>query len=119
MARRRCPDGPVAPSDEQRHDGGAPKVDPRRARFAIQVGHSKEEWFERFQRSLDTVTQNVATLTQNVDKLREGLMEEVGARKVAVATVGGSVSVNNALIVTGIAVVAGIVGGIIVHLLKL
>lgn len=80
---------------------------------------TKEEWFDRFQRSLDTVTQNVATLTQNVDKLREGLMEEVGARKVSIAMVGAGVRVNNALIVTGIAVVAAIVGGIVVHLLRL
>lgn len=80
---------------------------------------TKEEWFDRFQRSLDTVTQSVATLTQNVDKLREGLLEEVSARKVGVANIAAGVRVNNALIGTGIAVVAAVVGGIIVHVMKL
>jgi dCTP deaminase len=80
---------------------------------------TKEEWFDRFQRSLDAVNQNVAALTQNVDKLREGLVEEVGARKLADANVGTGVSVNNALLTVVVAVVAVVVGAVLAHFLHL
>lgn len=80
---------------------------------------TKEEWFERFQRSLDTVTQNVGVLTQNVDKLRDSLMEEVSARKVAIANVGTRVAVNNTLLVAAVAVAAGVVGAVLAHIFKL
>jgi len=76
---------------------------------------TKEEWFDRFQKSLAEVTRSVSELTQNVDKLREGLRDEIDARKQTakeVIDLRTRSAVNNALLLVGVALVAALVGGV-------
>jgi deoxycytidine triphosphate deaminase len=83
---------------------------------------TKEEWFDRYQRSLDAVTQNVAELTVNVDKLREGLREEVDSRKETAkefATLRTRLATNNVLFVVLVAGVSSIITGVIVAVVVL
>jgi dCTP deaminase len=77
----------------------------------------KEEWYSRFQESLDKVTKNVADLTINVDKLQSSLRDEVEARKQTSDSVAGlrtGIAVNNTrLVIFGgvvLAIVAGVAG---------
>jgi deoxycytidine triphosphate deaminase len=79
---------------------------------------SKEDWFDRFQKSLDQITHNVASLT-------EGLKNEADSRREAekemrrdILGLQTGTATNNALLLAGTAIVAAIVGGLIVFVLS-
>lgn len=77
---------------------------------------TKEEWFDRFQGNLDKVAHSVGELTHNVDKLREGLQDEITARKDVTKSIGElktGVASNNALLLVGSALAIAIVGAFI------
>jgi deoxycytidine triphosphate deaminase len=81
---------------------------------------TKEEWFDRFQHSLDTVTRSVSELTANVDKLREGLVEEIAARKEIgrdLVTTRSGIAVNRILLWIGVTTLFTIVTGVVVGFL--